>query len=198
MSISTAPREADSLDIYSEPSHVAPDLVTMADSWALNAGRRRNMQANRNRDTKPELRLRSLLHRRGLRFRVAYRPLHDVRWTADIVFTKAHIAVFVDGCFWHGCPAHFKMPSRNTQYWAPKIERNRWRDEEFDRLLLAADWIVVRMWAHQSADDMVRQVEKALELAKSNHRFDAQGFRPRRRVVRLDQAGVEYDLPRER
>jgi DNA mismatch endonuclease (patch repair protein) len=134
----------------------------MSESWALNPGRRRNMQANRSRDTKPERRLRSVLHRRGWRFRVAYRPLPHVRWSADVVFTKHRVAVFVDGCFWHACPLHFKPPARNKDYWQPKIARNRLRDNEFDHLLREAGWTVVRIWEHEDVETVVERVEKAL------------------------------------
>ena len=89
----------------------------MESSWASSEHARRTMAANRSRDTKPELALRSILHSRGLRFRVDCSPLKGVRSRADIVFSKAKIAVFVDGCFWHGCPKHFIMPKTNSDYW---------------------------------------------------------------------------------
>ncbi len=117
------------------------------------------MQAIRNRDTAPERRLRSLLHGRGLRYRVAARPLADVRWTADLVFRRSRVAVFIDGCFWHGCPEHFKMPARNVDYWTAKFARNRRRDAEFDDLLAAAGWKVVRVWEHDDAVAVADHVE---------------------------------------
>ena len=134
----------------------------MAGSWAMNPGRRRNMQAIKNRDTKPELRLRSLLHRRGFRFRVANRPLPDVGWSADLVFPKARVAVFVDGCFWHACPVHFKLPGRNTEYWQSKIDRNQRRDREFDQRLREAGWTVVRVWEHEDVDAAAERIEVLL------------------------------------
>lgn len=120
------------------------------------------MLGNRSRDTKPELLLRSILHRRGLRFRVCRRPLPLVRRTADVVFTRAKVAVFVDGCYWHGCPEHFRQPKTNTEYWAPKIARNRERDAEIDELLRAAGWTVIRAWSHEDADAVADQVERAV------------------------------------
>ncbi|NEA30116.1 very short patch repair endonuclease [Streptomyces sp. SID13031] len=120
------------------------------------------MQANRSRDSKPELRLRSILHRRGLRFRVCCRPLAGVRRTADLVFTKARVAVFVDGCFWHKCPVHYRAPNTNVDYWAPKVERNVARDAEIDRLLADAGWTVVRAWEHEDPEVAAGIVEAAV------------------------------------
>jgi DNA mismatch endonuclease (patch repair protein) len=142
----------------------------MAESWAMNAGRRRNMQAIKNRDTQPELRLRSLLHSRGLRFRVAYRPLPEVRWSADLVFTKARLAVFVDGCFWHACPAHFKLPGRNSDYWQSKIDRNQRRDHEFDLRLREAGWTVVRVWEHEDVEAVAARIEALLQPSGTDPR----------------------------
>lgn len=107
------------------------------------------MQANRGRDTGPELRLRSLLHRRGLRYRVHVRPLVGLRRTADIVHRPTKVAVFMDGCFWHGCPDHFVEPRTNSAFWVPKIEANIRRDRETDAALVAAGWRVVRVWEHE-------------------------------------------------
>jgi DNA mismatch endonuclease (patch repair protein) len=135
-------------------------------SWALNPGRRRNMQANRSRDTKPELRIRSLLHARGLRFRVNRRPLPEVRLTADIVFTRARVAVFVDGCWWHKCPEHYKPPGRNADYWLPKVERNVRRDLEIDQLLREAGWTVIRAWEHQDPAEVADWAESAVRGGK--------------------------------
>ena len=120
------------------------------------------MQANRGRDTGPELRLRSELHRRGLRFRVCYRPLTGVRRTADVVFTKAKVAVFVDGCFWHKCPAHYRVPNTNVEYWKPKVERTVARDAEVDRLLAEAGWTVVRVWEHQDVNTAADAIQNAV------------------------------------
>ena len=133
-------------------------------SPAVAPGTRRSMQGNRSRDTKPELALRSLLHRRGLRYRVAARPLPDVRRTADIVFTRARVAVFVDGCFWHCCPRHYRQPGSNVDYWRGKARRNVERDRETDAMLCAAGWAVVRVWEHEdpaAAAELISQVVSA-------------------------------------
>src|SRR5450756_446435 len=113
--------------------------ATMDSSWASSPAVRRVMQGNRKRDTRPEIALRQALHRRGLRYRVGVRPI-DACGTADVVFPKAKVAVFVDGCFWHACPEHFSAPRTNASYWAAKIERNRNRDVEVDARLHAAGW----------------------------------------------------------
>lgn len=127
----------------------------------VDPGTRRSMQSNRSRDTGPELAIRSLLHRRGLRYRVVARPLPEVRRTADIVFTRAKVAVFVDGCFWHVCPQHYREPASNVGYWREKARRNVERDRETDALLLAAGWTVIRVWEHTdpaAAADQIAQV----------------------------------------
>lgn len=117
------------------------------------------MVANRSKNTAPELAVRSLLHARGLRYRVHARPLAASRRTADIVFTRRKIAVFIDGCFWHACPDHFTMPRANADYWGPKIERNQQRDREVDAALRAAGWTVLRFWEHEPPADVVSRIE---------------------------------------
>ncbi|MFI0424573.1 very short patch repair endonuclease [Spongiactinospora sp. 9N601] len=124
--------------------------VTSEKSWASNRRVRTRMRANKSRDTKPELALRRAVHALGLRYRVSYRPLAGVRRTADIVFTKAKVAVFMDGCFWHGCPEHHTVSAANADFWAEKINRTRERDTETNQLLADAGWHVVRVWEHEN------------------------------------------------
>lgn len=131
-------------------------------SWATSGRARRVMQGNRSRDTLPELRLRSELHRRGLRYRVAVRPIRSVRRSADIVFTKHRLAVFVDGCFWHGCPDHYKAPKQNLDYWTKKIEGNQVRDGDTSRRLAEAGWTVLRIWEHEVTAVAADRVEATL------------------------------------
>lgn len=121
-------------------------------SWASSPGNRKSMLGNRNRDTSPELALRRLVHATGLRYRVAAKPLPGMRRTADLVFRPVKVAVFIDGCYWHGCPDHFVLPKTNTEYWRAKIERNMERDRDTDSRLRAADWTVLRFWEHESAE----------------------------------------------
>jgi DNA mismatch endonuclease (patch repair protein) len=137
------------------------------ESWASSPGRRRIMQANRSRDTAPELAIRRLLHRAGLRYRVDDRPLKDVRRRADIVFRPAKVAVFIDGCFWHGCPDHGNQPSTNTEYWGPKLARNVERDRETDGLLKAAGWLSIRVWEHEDPTHAARRIARAVSRRRA-------------------------------
>jgi len=105
------------------------------------------------RDTKPELELRRALHRKGLRFRVQLRVPGNRRRTIDIAFTRARLAVYVDGCFWHGCPDHHILPRTNAQWWQWKVELNRKRDSSTDAELAAAGWKVLRFWEHADSED---------------------------------------------
>ncbi|MFD0684062.1 very short patch repair endonuclease [Actinomadura fibrosa] len=123
------------------------------------------MKANRGRDTKPELALRRAVHALGLRYRVSIRPLPGVRRTADLVFTRAKVAVFLDGCFWHGCPDHHTKAATNAAYWADKVEKNRARDRGTDALLEAAGWVVVRIWEHENPREAALKV-KAIVRAR--------------------------------
>lgn len=121
------------------------------------------MLANRGRDTGPERAVRSAVHRRGLRYRVHIRPLPGLRRTADLVFTKARVAVYVDGCFWHQCPAHATTPKTNREFWEAKLEANRSRDQETDLLLAAAGWTSVRIWEHENAQRGAQRVVEAVD-----------------------------------
>jgi DNA mismatch endonuclease (patch repair protein) len=123
------------------------------------------MVANRSKDTAPERRVRSVLHARGLRYRVHFRPLPEVRRTADLVFTRLKVAIFIDGCFWHGCPDHFVMPHAHSDYWASKIGRNQRRDQEIDAALRAAGWLVLRFWEHEDPGGVASQIERAVKSA---------------------------------
>jgi DNA mismatch endonuclease, patch repair protein len=128
------------------------------------AMRRRIMQRNRRRDTAPEVALRSLLHRHGMRFRVDHpipvsqgRPIRP-----DIVFTRAKVAVFVDGCFWHGCPIHGTTPTTRAEYWIPKIGANRERDARHTQALEAAGWRVIRIWEHEDIVDAAARIARTV------------------------------------
>ena len=134
-------------------------------SWAVDVATRNKMLGNRSRDTKPELLVRSLLHERGLRYRVNQRPLPELRRTADIVFRKARVAVFIDGCFWHGCPEHYKQPSTNKKYWSNKVEGNKRRDQDTDDCLIAAGWTVLRAWEHDDPAAVAVRIEAEVRTA---------------------------------
>lgn len=125
------------------------------------------MRANRGKDTGPELALRRELHRRGARYRTNLRLDLDQgrRVRPDVVFTAARVAVFVDGCFWHGCTEHRSLPARNSEFWRAKIEATQGRDERNDEWLLSEGWRVVRLWEHlpvaDAADAVLRAVAEA-------------------------------------
>lgn len=106
--------------------------------------------------------VRRLLHADGLRYRVCLKVPGAARRTIDIAFTRAKVAVFVDGCFWHGCPEHGLVPAANRQWWIEKIDRNRQRDRDTTELLLTAGWVVIRAWEHERPSDVVRRVRQAL------------------------------------
>ncbi|EBM0725424.1 very short patch repair endonuclease, partial [Salmonella enterica subsp. enterica serovar Senftenberg] len=117
------------------------------------------MQANRSRDTQPELAVRRVLHADGFRYRVAAAPLAGLRRRADIVFTKQRIAVFIDGCFWHGCEEHGRTTFRhNVDYWPAKIAANRARDADTNARLSSAGWHVMRFWEHQNPVDVAKAI----------------------------------------
>lgn len=120
------------------------------------------MRANRGKDTGPELVLRSVLWRHGLRYRVSVRPLPDARRTADMVFRPNRVAVFVDGCFWHGCPQHYSVPVAHGGFWKRKVRRNQIRDADTTKLLKAAGWTVVRIWEHELAEQLDACAEKVI------------------------------------
>jgi DNA mismatch endonuclease, patch repair protein len=120
------------------------------------------MQSNKSRDTRPELALRSAVHALGLRYRVSTKPLVGLRRTADLVFTRAKVAVFLDGCFWHGCPAHHTVAKANAGFWAEKVRGNRARDRDTDERLTAAGWVSVRIWEHEDPVEAAQRVAAAV------------------------------------
>ncbi|MFJ8211922.1 very short patch repair endonuclease [Streptomyces sp. NPDC096033] len=132
-------------------------------SWASSAARRRNMQAIRSRDTKPEWIIRRLVHAQGLRYRVAARPLPRLRRTADLVFGPAKVAVFIDGCYWHGCPEHYVPPKTNQGYWSEKVARNIARDRDTDQQLEEAGWLVLRFWEHEGSEACAAAIAAAVQ-----------------------------------
>ncbi len=132
-------------------------------SWASTPAVRAVMRGNRSRDTRPELALRSAVHALGLRYRVGIRPLPVVRRTADLVFTRDKVAVFLDGCYWHGCDKHYRPARKNSEFWTAKIAANRSRDRETDRLLQEAGWESIRVWEHERPDVAAAQIAELLE-----------------------------------
>jgi len=121
------------------------------------------MKGNRRTNTKPEIAVRSALHRRGLRFRKDTKVIAaGIAVKTDIVFPTSRVAVFVDGCFWHNCPKHGRQPRANTEYWGPKLERNRRRDELVTKALRADGWHVIRVWEHEHVETAVARIARAV------------------------------------
>ena len=109
--------------------------------------------------------MRSAVHRRGIRFRVSVRPQPEFARTADLVLRKTRIAVFVDGCFWHGCPDHRTRPATNSRFWADKIARNIERDTETTEYLQLSGWTVLRFWEHEDPEAVADRVQQAVQSA---------------------------------
>ena len=131
------------------------------------------MQVQRTRDTAPELAVLRLLHAAGLRYRVDRAPLPGLSRRDDIVFGPARLAVYVDGCFWHGCPQHGNTPRANNDYWEPKLRGNRERDTEIDRVLAESGFTVRRAWEHEAPEDVATRVAQSLTRLRQD---TAQGY----------------------
>lgn len=117
--------------------------------------------------TGPEMAVRRLLHRQGLRYRVQYPVPRAPRRTIDIAFPGRKVAVFIDGCFWHGCAEHRNIPAHNRDWWQKKIDENRARDRDTDEKLRIAGWTVFRFWEHEELEMIVECVLKAKEMSKT-------------------------------
>lgn len=121
--------------------------------------RRKNMSRIRGRDTKPEIKLRKALWARGIRYRL-YASLPG---KPDLVFHGRKLVVFVDGCFWHRCPAHYTPPKSNRDFWEEKIRKNVERDERINSQLHDMGWRVLRIWEHEIKQDINGCVKKVIE-----------------------------------
>ncbi|MFC8200618.1 very short patch repair endonuclease [Streptomyces sp. NPDC057298] len=125
------------------------------------------MSRQGSRDTAPEVAVRRLLHAAGMRYRVNVPVPGIPRRTIDVVFPRAKIAIFMDGCFWHGCPVHATRPKANAEWWRAKLDKNMARDLETTEHLAAGGWTVLRFWEHESAEDVVRRIAAAVESRRS-------------------------------
>lgn len=134
--------------------------------WPASANVRKVMQANRKANSGPEVKLRSAIHRLGLRFRAVARPA-GLNIAVDILFASVKVAVFVDGCYWHGCPYHGTSPKTNPDYWIPKIARTRLRDELNDEALRRAGWEPIHVWEHEPVADAAERVAAAVRSRAS-------------------------------
>lgn len=124
------------------------------------------MQGNRARDTGPELAVRRTLHAAGLRYRLQVAAIPGLRRTIDIAFPRQHVAIFIDGCYWHGCPEHYSSPKANAEFWREKVERNRARDADTTARLEAAGWTVLRFWTHQTPASIAAQIETVVSASQ--------------------------------
>jgi DNA mismatch endonuclease (patch repair protein) len=142
--------------------------LNSARPMASSEAARRRMQSTPQRDTPAELRIRKLLHAMGLRYLVDAKPLEGSPRRADVVFRRARVAVFVDGCFWHGCPEHGTWPKANEQFWRAKILANIERDAETNDRLRDRGWLVIRVWEHEdpslAATRIARQVRSKVSM----------------------------------
>lgn len=136
--------------------------MTTDDPKPKDEATRQRFRNQRRADTKPELALRRELHRRGLRYRVDHRPTRSIRSRGDIVFTRAKVAVFVDGCFWHGCPEHSTAPKNNADWWQQKLDANKERDARNTAVLESEGWRVLRIWEHEDPREAAGRIERAL------------------------------------
>ena len=126
---------------------------------------RARMVKTRARDNPRELGLRSILHRLGLRFYVHRKILAGTQRTADIVFPRRRVVVYLDGCFWHGCPLHGTWPKSNAEWWRNKIETNKRRDADTNARLLEEGWIVLRIWEHE---DLQQAADRIAAVVRRN------------------------------
>jgi DNA mismatch endonuclease (patch repair protein) len=137
------------------------------------------MQRQARRDTAPELALRRAVWKRGLRYRIDVSPIRGARRRADLVFTRARVAVYVDGCFWHSCPHHATTPKANRSWWIEKLGANVARDRDTDHRLHEAGWLAVRIWEHEDPGTAAARVERVV----------------RDRLARLDRASTRVPRP---
>nr|WSY57925.1 very short patch repair endonuclease [Streptomyces sp. NBC_00886] len=121
------------------------------------------MSRQSSKDTAAELAVRRLLYAAGLRYRVEYPVPGMARRRIDVAFTRAKVAILIDGCFWHGCPEHATRPKANAEWWRKKLDRNMARDRETTEHLIAQGWTVLRFWEHETPDTVAARVAATVE-----------------------------------
>ncbi|MEE3851786.1 very short patch repair endonuclease [Gordonia sp. LSe1-13] len=131
---------------------------------------RSRMSKQKRKDTQAELLVRRALHSRGVRFRVGVRPEPALRVRGDIVWRGLKLIVFIDGCFWHGCPEHATRPRANAEWWAEKLDNNVRRDRRTDADLSDRDWHVLRFWEHEDPEDVADVICAKLGALRSASR----------------------------
>lgn len=153
--------------------------------------RSQNMARIRAKNTKPELLLRSALWRRGLRYRVHHK-VGNVR--PDIVFTTKKVAVFIDGCQWHGCPEHYVFPRTNQEFWADKLKKNTERDISVTSDLKNAGWISMRFWEHQIVSSISDVVDTIIAVLSSGVATDSENWR----LIEVQIVDSELDIEKRK
>lgn len=128
------------------------------------------MRRVRQKNTSAEAALRRELHARGLRYRIQVPVSTKPRRVADVVFGGPRVAVFVDGCFWHGCPLHATWPKQNAELWRAKIVANQARDRDTDERLRAGGWEVVRIWAHEAPGEAASRIAEIVRARRKQKR----------------------------
>lgn len=152
-------------ELHPAPSPIKPAAALPAPP-ATDKQTQKRMKGQARRDTKPEVLLRKELTKLGLRYRIDHAPVEGVRSKADIVFPRAKLAVFVHGCFWHGCPEHARPTKSNTKWWADKIAANKRRDAKTTKAVEAAGWDVLRVWEHEAPADAAARIAAQLQRAE--------------------------------
>ena len=146
------------------------------------------MSRTEGRDNAFERAIRSELHERGHRFRVHYPVPERTRRTIDIAFTRWRVAIFLDGCFWHGCPLHGTMPKRNAEFWTSKIQQNQERDAQTTLALVDAGWQVLRVWEHERPELVITRIQSVIERIRRDATVRKPIAAGRRRVMNPKQA----------
>ncbi|MDF6103648.1 very short patch repair endonuclease [Gordonia hongkongensis] len=128
---------------------------------------RSRMSRQKRKDTEAEMSVRRILHARGVRYRVDVRPVPELRARGDIVWTGLRLIVFIDGCFWHGCPDHATRPRANAEWWADKLDNNVRRDRRTDSELDKRGWTVLRFWEHENPEEIADVICANLDTLRS-------------------------------
>jgi DNA mismatch endonuclease (patch repair protein) len=134
---------------------------------------RNRMRSTPRKNTRPEIALRSQLHKLGLRFRVDVSPVRGHRGRADLVFKSPKLVVYVDGCFWHSCPIHGAVPKTNERWWGEKLERNKQRDLRTNREMRRMGWKVIRIWEHENPVTAANRIAKVIHRIQSSTESNA-------------------------
>ncbi|WP_168707327.1 very short patch repair endonuclease [Gordonia paraffinivorans] len=121
------------------------------------------MSRQKSKNTAPEIAVRRCLHERGFRYRIDVKLEPDLRTRADLAWKGLKLAVFIDGCFWHGCPEHATRPAANREWWAKKLDTNIARDRRTDDALRSRGWVVRRFWEHQTPEEIADKIVETID-----------------------------------